>query len=220
MDAGRKEELLLLVDACGERASVALCRNDLVLGESELAERTASAGLLGAIRGLLSSSGLPLSALTGIGVVNGPGSFTGLRVGLSLAKGLCEALGLPLAAVSRLAVLADASGLVQGSCILRAGPKELYVRRVQRDQPGHEVLMSATAFAASLGGSEIVYAERSLDPLLESFAIPAHWMELRAAHALRLVRASLQADESVVAGVDANYVRDEEAIYAAGRKTG
>ena len=49
---------------------------------------------------LLKEKGWALADLDGIGVVAGPGSFTGVRVGLAAAKGLCEAANLPLAVPS------------------------------------------------------------------------------------------------------------------------
>src|SRR5438094_5441965 len=80
---------LLLIDTCGEHGSLALFRGEALASEVFLPERTASAGLLGAIREVLGAGGLRLRDLAGVGVVNGPGSFTGLRVGLAVVQGLC-----------------------------------------------------------------------------------------------------------------------------------
>jgi len=56
---------------------------------------------------LLQVSGVALEEIRGLAVAKGPGSFTGLRVGLSAAKGFCEGLGVPLVALSSLEVLAS-----------------------------------------------------------------------------------------------------------------
>ena len=62
--------------------------------------------LMPALDFMLKNGGLEISRLRCIAVVTGPGSFTGLRVGLSLAKGLCHALSLPIAGVSSLEAMA------------------------------------------------------------------------------------------------------------------
>lgn len=102
--------LLLAIDTCGPTGSVALGRWSAgaveVLGQMELAGRTYSATLVAAIAGLLDRNHKKLNQLDAIVVVNGPGSFTGVRVGLSAAKGLAEGASLPVLAVSRLEVLA------------------------------------------------------------------------------------------------------------------
>ncbi len=118
----------LLLDTCGEQASVALAQaNGVLRAQLLLGPRAASAGLLQAIRSALKTGGLRLSEVDGIGVVNGPGSFTGVRAGLAVAKGLCEAAQLPMAAVSRLEVLAEA-GPAGAVCALSAGRDEVYLR--------------------------------------------------------------------------------------------
>ncbi len=203
---------LLLVDTCGERGSVALARGGRVAAQVDLPERAASAGLLVAVRELLAAQQLSLAELTGVGVVSGPGSFTGVRVGLAVCKGLCEAANLPLAAVSRLVVLAHVAGLQEGFAVLRAGRDQLYLGQVAGGVSGREWLGDVSVLAAGRG--EIVYAEPALEPLLRAFASKVRYVSLSAGNALAPVVESLALGGSPLALVDANYVRDEEAIYA------
>lgn len=102
--------LLLGIDTCGPSGSVALARaggDQLELLEQvELAGRTYSAMLVHTVRELLARHSVGLADLAALVVVAGPGSFTGVRVGLSAAKGLAGPADLPILAVSRLAVLA------------------------------------------------------------------------------------------------------------------
>ena len=101
--------LLLAIDTCGPSGSVALGRipgRDLeIYGQTELAGRTYSATLIAAVAELLDGAGRELRDVDGIVVVNGPGSFTGVRVGVSAAKGLAQGAEIPVAALSRLEVL-------------------------------------------------------------------------------------------------------------------
>jgi len=107
--------LLLAIDTCGPSGSVALGRltgqKIEILGQIELEGRSYSATLVAAVGELLTRVGIAVRELGAIVVVNGPGSFTGVRVGLSAAKGLCEAAGIRLAVASRLEVLAAKAGV-------------------------------------------------------------------------------------------------------------
>jgi tRNA threonylcarbamoyladenosine biosynthesis protein TsaB len=98
---------ILLIDTCGATGSIALAGAAPSPGVASLPSRSAAERLVPAIHSLAVSLGLSLAELDAIAVVHGPGSFTGERVGLSAAKGLCHALNLPLVAISRLAVLAS-----------------------------------------------------------------------------------------------------------------
>jgi tRNA threonylcarbamoyladenosine biosynthesis protein TsaB len=98
---------LLLIDTCGATGSLALAGAAPSLAVASLPGRSAAERLVPAIHSLVAGLGLSLAELDAIAVVYGPGSFTGVRVGLSAAKGLCHALNLPLVAISRLAVLAS-----------------------------------------------------------------------------------------------------------------
>src|SRR5271156_6487227 len=72
----------------------------------ELVGKTYSELLLSTIAEMLHEASVRVEQLTGVVVVHGPGSFTGIRIGLSAAKGLAEALAIPIIAVSRLELLA------------------------------------------------------------------------------------------------------------------
>lgn len=121
---------LLGIDTCGPSGSVALGRLAgsavELLGQRELAGRTYSAALIPAVEGLLHQNGIALGEIQSIVVVHGPGSFTGVRVGLGAAKGLAEGTGIPLVAVSRLKVLAEKAGTL--SAALDAHRHEVFVR--------------------------------------------------------------------------------------------
>jgi tRNA threonylcarbamoyladenosine biosynthesis protein TsaB len=106
--------LLLAIDTCGDPGAVALGRyahSELeLIGQIVLEGRSFSSTLVNAVGEVLAQSGVTLRDLGGIVAVNGPGSFTGVRVGLSAVKGFAEAAGLPVLAVSRLAAMSAQSG--------------------------------------------------------------------------------------------------------------
>ncbi len=137
---------LLGMDTCGPSGSVALARCDAgrleLLDQVELAGRTYSATLVGAVRELLARRSLRLGDLAALVVVPGPGSFTGVRVGLSAAKGFAEPSGLPVLAVSRLAVLAHKAGT--DAAALDAHRGEVFLRLPSAQEPlGRELLAGA-----------------------------------------------------------------------------
>ncbi len=98
-----------------------------------LEPRQFSTQLIPAIAALIHSVGQNAAALDTFAVVAGPGSFTGLRVGLSAIKAMAEATGKPLVAISQLAIMAskaaaEAPALTRGliHCAMDAGRGELY----------------------------------------------------------------------------------------------
>lgn len=141
-------QLVLGVDTCGPVGSVALARltpdgpDGLeVLGEKELAGRSYSATLLAAVEELLSAAQARVTQLHAIAVTSGPGSFTGVRIGLAAVKGLAEPARTPVVAVSRLAVLAQKAGVA--SAALDAHRHEVFLRVESR-----ELLAGTTEMAA------------------------------------------------------------------------
>ena len=100
--------LLLSIDTSTTVCSVALHKDGGLLGCYELfTERTSSAMLTTLIGDLVKQTGHELSELAAIAVAKGPGSYTGLRIGVSTAKGLCFALDKPLLAVNTLQAMAE-----------------------------------------------------------------------------------------------------------------
>lgn len=202
---------LLLIDTCSANGGVALAAHGAVVATGALPERSASASLLTAVQNLLAQTGWQATQLTAIGVVNGPGSFTGVRVGLAAAKGLCEALQVPLAAVSRLDVLAHTAVITDGLAVLDAGRGELYVRDIT-PQRAEESLMRIEDLLHNAQGRAVVLAEEKLLDRLASLHPRMH--ALSVTDALQPVLAALNAGGSDVAITDANYVRSEAQIYA------
>lgn len=101
-------ELLLTIDTATPTGSVAISRGEHLLGEVLLETgATHTDRLLLTVHQLLADLGLTLGEMDAFGVVLGPGSFTGLRVGIATVKGLALATGRPAAGVSSLAILAQ-----------------------------------------------------------------------------------------------------------------
>ncbi len=98
---------VLALDASTSRATVALCSNNLWYEEHIDATALQAQSLLPVIESLLSQAGLVPQQLDAISFGRGPGSFTGLRIACSIAKGLAYAHDLPLYPVSSLAVIAQ-----------------------------------------------------------------------------------------------------------------
>ncbi len=97
----------IVVDTADTRGSVSLFgKTELISVEAHSTDEDYSSWLLPAVHRLLANSSLSLAELDGYAVCAGPGSFTGLRVGLTTVKAWAEIYGKPIAAVSRLQALA------------------------------------------------------------------------------------------------------------------
>jgi tRNA threonylcarbamoyladenosine biosynthesis protein TsaB len=94
--------LILAFDTATDVATVALARDGKVLGE----RATRAVRVLQDVEGLLEEAGLRSDEVEGIAVGTGPGSYTGLRMGLVTARTLSFSLGVPVAGVSTLDALA------------------------------------------------------------------------------------------------------------------
>ena len=116
---------LLALDTAGKTAAVAVLRDDTLLYEAQCNNGlTHSETLLPMIDTALKACGLTVDDLDVLGVTNGPGSFTGLRIGLAVVKGLALPKQIPCAGVSTMAALAyglSGEGTVIGAQDARRG---------------------------------------------------------------------------------------------------
>lgn len=112
--------LVLAFDTATPAATSALVRDGEVLGE----RRSRAVSVLADLDALLRDAGVDTRDLDGVAVGTGPGSFTGIRIGLAVARGLALATGLPVAGVSTLdALAAGAPGAVP---VIDAARREVF----------------------------------------------------------------------------------------------
>jgi tRNA threonylcarbamoyladenosine biosynthesis protein TsaB len=100
--------ILLAVDTSSGQGSLALAREDGWGEGASLPDEWKSATLHAAMGRLLGSQGLKIADLDGYAVASGPGTFTGLRIGLTAVKAMAEVHGQPIVTISTLEVLAAA----------------------------------------------------------------------------------------------------------------
>ena len=106
---------ILAVDTSGPVCGVAVADDQHILSEmTVLNKRTHSTNLMPMIEETLQSAGLELADMDRIAVVIGPGSFTGIRIGVSTVKGLAHGAGKPCVAVDALEALALSAGGFDG----------------------------------------------------------------------------------------------------------
>lgn len=101
------EKYILLIETATDSCSVALARGKEIVAEKYINQPKAHATLLARyICDILEENGLNMEGCSAVAVSKGPGSYTGLRVGVSCAKGLCYGAGKPLISVCTLATIA------------------------------------------------------------------------------------------------------------------
>ncbi len=152
----------LALDTSTPVGSVAVGSDGTVLAESLLRVRaTHSEAVLPEIDRLLTGCGLAASDLQGVVVGGGPGSFTGVRIAASLAKGMCHARGLELFSFSSLAAVAAGAGCEKPVCAM------FDARRGQVYAAGYRVGE----------GIEELFAPRAgpLDQVLTDLGEPGEW---------------------------------------------
>jgi tRNA threonylcarbamoyladenosine biosynthesis protein TsaB len=210
--------MLLAIDTCGAVGGVALGRPDAsTIGTAgswfkELAGKTYSELLLTAIEEMLREAEVTLQELSGIVVVSGPGSFTGIRIGVSAAKGLAEGLEIPAIALSRLELLARRAAEASAVAVLDAGRGEFYVGFYRDGRCESEALVTRDALSQAVLGSELpvliceqqVFAAlETLRPVLATAPSAVNALEV----GLERFRAGTFDDVSTL---EANYLRRSE----------
>jgi tRNA threonylcarbamoyladenosine biosynthesis protein TsaB len=130
-DAG-EAIVILAIDTTTEQAGIALMEEDRVRAErSWTAAGNHSKHLTSEIAGMLALEGVPPAALSAIVVAQGPGSFSGVRVGISEAKGIAMALGVPVVGIPTTEAIAAQVPERSGTCLVTipAGRGQVYEGR-------------------------------------------------------------------------------------------
>ena len=209
--------LLLAIDTCGPTGSVALGKlasGELhILGETTLGGLRPSETLVASVCEILSRADMQLGLLHAMVAVNGPGGFTGVRVGLAAVKGLAEPARIPVVAVSRLEVLAAKAKTA--SAALDAHRHEIFLRVSGPDGQARELLAGAAELAEIEPPARIAVCDEDAAQLLGQAWPDAELVRTdapTAADALRLCAPRAAAGEFVdLALLDGNYLRRSDA---------
>lgn len=135
----------LALETASQHGSLALFEGDQCVACEGLEGRSYAATLIPAIEQLLRTRGLQPAHLDLLAVADGPGSFTGVRIGLATVKALMEANHTPVIAVGTLEAIASAGNANHTLAVMDAGRNMVYARRHDEEQEE-----PAEAFAAGL----------------------------------------------------------------------
>jgi tRNA threonylcarbamoyladenosine biosynthesis protein TsaB len=219
--------LILSIDTSGKNGSVVLARGDgerfELLASSPVEGGTFSAQLIPQIARLLSDNNLKKSDIDAFAAATGPGSFTGLRIGLTAVKGLAEILRKPIAAVSMLEACVLACGIKYDDtrvfAALDAQRNEVYLGEYILNK-GHasridELLVSREEFVQRVQGKVAVTPDEELAKAARS----ADVLTIERPTSVDIARIGLQkiarGETVTVEELDANYIRRSDAeIFA------
>ena len=221
---------ILAIDTATQVSSVAVLKEGRLLAELTMQGKlTHSETLLPHIEQVLKMAAVAKEELTGIAVSNGPGSFTGLRIGLAAAKAMSYVLGIPLVGVSTLQALAyqlPAPG-VRVMCLLDAQKGNAYVESYRWENNSLQVVDSVqvakitdiVAACANMSEQVILLGDAVQKKVAGKFELPAnvsvappHIVMPRAACVAMLGQAKLMAGETDnVMDLEPVYIRRSEA---------
>lgn len=132
--------IFLALDTSTEACSVALSYNGRVLALDEVCPQQHSKRILPMVQQVLAEAGVSLNQLNGIVFGRGPGSFTGVRIGVSVAQGLAFGVDVPVYGVSTLAAMAQAAAqnkqATQVIAAIDARMAEVYLAAYKQDPQG------------------------------------------------------------------------------------
>ena len=221
--------LLLAIDTSGRNGSVALAsgigmKQDAshenstidIVEAAALAGGTFSAELVPQIAKLLLHSGFNKKDLDAFAVAAGPGSFTGLRIGLAAVKALAEVLAKPIVPVSLLDLSVFKSG-AEGKimAVLDAGRGDVYVGEcdTSSNEPSRETIMTRNEFLSHAATLTVVTPDSVLADACAAAGLRVQLQEpLSAADVARFGWRKLQLGQTVTPNqLEANYIRRTDA---------
>jgi tRNA threonylcarbamoyladenosine biosynthesis protein TsaB len=161
---------LIAIETSTENCSAALLRNGAVIERSELAPRRHAELILPMIESLLNEAGLSRRQLDAIAVGRGPGTFTGVRLAISVAQGIALGLDIPVVPISSLAALAQDTPADVGEPILAtidARMGEVYAGAFRRNAEGSVESIGAE----SVGPASMVVVPKSTNGKREEWIV-------------------------------------------------
>ncbi|AHF16495.1 tRNA (adenosine(37)-N6)-threonylcarbamoyltransferase complex dimerization subunit type 1 TsaB [Niabella soli] len=165
--------LILNIDTAVEGASLCIADNEIIIAQAEnRILQTHATWINNAIKTLFASNNFSLADLDAIAVSNGPGSYTGLRIGLSTAKGLCFALKKPLICLNTLTIMANAVKNEAPDLIcpvIDARRMEIYTALYKKDltiiMPPEAMIAEESRFAAILHEHTVLFTGNAISKL-------------------------------------------------------
>ena len=218
MRAGQVKPCILAVDTTHEFGSLALARGAELIEELPLHAPTGFAHVLYQhLAALLRKHGLTVADIDRFAAASGPGSFTGVRIGLACVKGLAEALGKAAVAVSNLQALATFGSAALRAVVLDARRGEIYgaVYDAGARIVSPEVVAKFPEWLSTLPSGDLEFI--SQEPVaLPSLLAGTSFENARVTFAPRslaaaIARLAFAAAPSDPAALDANYVRRSDA---------
>ncbi len=224
--------LLLATDTSGRHGSIALARTEEgsqtvaeieirgmeILQVVALSGGTFSAQLVPQVAATLAKHGFSKNDIGGFAVASGPGSFTGLRVGLAAIKGLAEILRKPIATVSTLEAVAHSAGC-EGkiTAVLDAGRGEVYAGEYEislgATQCLGERLLTTEEFLARMRGTKVVTCDGVFAKAAKAVGMSFSIIQpINAADIARIGWRKIRSGETVTPEqLEANYIRRTDA---------
>jgi tRNA threonylcarbamoyladenosine biosynthesis protein TsaB len=221
--------LLLHIDTAVEKGSVCISKNGkpLIVAENNN-QKDLATWIQPAIQSLVKEAGLRLQEFHAVAVSNGPGSYTGLRVGLATAKGLCYALNIPLITLSTLEIMVAAITANQQTALgsdlfcpmIDARRMEvftgLYDKNLNAILPPHAKVIDETAFKDELDLNTILFfgnGAAKCKPVINHPHSFFTTVEYNALHMIGLAGKKMEAkDFAGLAGAEPFYIKDFHTI--------
>lgn len=199
---------IILIETSTALCSTALVQDGKIISSRESSEPRAQASLTAPfVKEMLDETGLKVSDCDAVCVSMGPGSYTGLRVGVSTAKGLCFGAGIPLLAIDTLQVLAaqaaDENLLPEGCStiipMVDARRMEVYSAvfgpDLKRRTDIQAVIVDAGSFAAELSAGPCLFIGDGADKCRSVLEGPNAFFAQCCPKATSMLRPALQAFE-------------------------
>ena len=160
---------ILAIDTATEMCSVALMVGDTLYSRNEIAPRDHTKKILPMVDEVLKEAGISLQEVDALAYGQGPGSFTGVRIGIGIAQGLALGADLPMIGISTLAAMAQnayrQTGATHVATAIDARMSEVYWAQYQRQQDGswitigEECVVPPSDLVAHLGQDEFTWAQ-------------------------------------------------------------